>query len=186
MVYGLVWCWHPNSPRHWNWLDYDERMQSCRSVSRRAGAWACITGPFDAPSFSGPVDLDQTSTNQLFHASAAGSSTAAQPTMPAWKDSWQSFGCVFLLKFSPCLVLGEIRESNFWVVNSMVLDGFADLLLFCFYSMFSLVLVFVSMFSSFGFFVSMFDCFMARSMCPVKEWIPASTGMENKQPGDPA
>jgi len=32
------------------------------------------------------VDLDQTSTNQLFHASAAGSSTAAQPTMPAWKE----------------------------------------------------------------------------------------------------
>ena len=44
---------------------------------------------------------------------------------------------------------------------------------------FSFVLVFVSMFSSFGFFVSIVDCFMVRSLCPIKEWIPASSGMEN-------
>ena len=51
--------------------------------------------------------------NQLFHASAAGSSTTAQPTMPAWKDSWQSFGCVFLLKFSPWSCVGGNQRKQF-------------------------------------------------------------------------
>lgn len=154
--YGIKRCFRHVRKGCMVWFDVDIQIhlgtgigwittKGCRAAEVFQGepGWATAwRDQFDAPIFSGlgghGPDISKPIVWILFHASAAGSSTC-----PAHDASLEGLlaelrMCVFDFNLH-VLCCGEIRENNFWVVNSMVLDGFADLLLCCFYSMFSLL-----------------------------------------------